>query len=109
MKYTARHLQKFLIGGKIDAALWTAHFPQVLVSCVPGCNDCKDFKTKACEGGKNPVDCFLSLKSGINQVSAAPADTGIPMENSRKYYPTSKGTRKSLPTGLHKGYDQSKM
>jgi hypothetical protein len=109
MKYTARHVQKFLSEGKIDAALWTAHFPQVLVSHVPTCNDCKDFKTRACEGGKNPVDCFLSLKPETDQVSAAPADTGIPTENSRKYYRTSRGTRKSHPTGIQKGYDQSKM
>ena len=68
MKYTARHVRKFLSEGKIDATLWTAHFPLVLVSHVPTCNDCEDYKTKACEGGKNPVDCFLAIQPDIKPV-----------------------------------------
>jgi len=83
MKYTARHVQKFLSEGKIDATLWTAHFPQVLVSHVPTCNDCEDYKTKACEGGKNPVDCFLANKPDTRQPSASHADSAAPKEKTR--------------------------
>jgi hypothetical protein len=109
MKYTARHVRKFLSEGKIDATLWTAHFPQVLVSHVPTCNDCEDYKTKACEGGKNPVDCFLAIKPDTDQCSAAHADTETPTEKNRKYYRSSRGNVKSHPTGIQKGYDQSKI
>jgi hypothetical protein len=109
MKYTARHVQKFLCKGKIDAELWTSHFPHVLVSHVPACNDCEDFKTNACEGGKNPVDCFLALKPCTDQPSESPADTAAPNEKNKRYYRTSRGTIKSHLTGMHKGYDQSKM
>jgi hypothetical protein len=109
MKYTARHVRKFLSEGKIDATLWTAHFPLVLVSHVPACNDCEDYKTKTCEGGKNPVDCFLAIQSESNQCSAAQSDTSNPMEKNRKYYRSSRGNIKSHPTGIQKGYDQSKI
>lgn len=95
--------------GKIDITLWTAHFPQVLVSHVPTCNDCEDYKTNACEGGKNPVDCFLTKKHDTRQPSASQADSAAPKEKNKKYYRTSRGTVKSHPTGIHKGYDQSKM
>jgi hypothetical protein len=109
MKYTARHVQKFLSEGKIDAALWTAHFPQVLVSHVPTCNDCEDYKTKACEGGKNPVDCFLAIQPDTNQCSAPQSGTTTLTEKNRKYYRSSRGNVKSHPTGIQKGYDQSKI
>ncbi len=109
MKYTARHVRKFLSEGKIDAALWTEHFPLVLVSHVPTCNDCKDFKAGACEGSKNPVDCFLALQTDKNQCSAVLADTETPTEKNRKYYRSSRGNIKAHPTGIQKGYDQSKI
>jgi hypothetical protein len=109
MKYTARHIQKFLSEGKIDASLWNAHFPKVLVSHVPTCNDCEDYKTKACEGGKNPVDCFLAIKPGTEQKPAADAGDNSAAEKNRKYYRSSRGNVKSHPTGIQKGYDQSKI
>jgi hypothetical protein len=109
MKYTARHLQKFLSEGRIDANLWTAHFPRVLVSHVPTCDDCEDFKNKACEGGKNPVDCFLAIKPDTDQPSATGAGDDSPTEKNRKYYRSSRGNAKAHPTGIKKGYDQSKI
>lgn len=107
MKYTARHIRKFINEGKIDAELWTAHFSQVLVSNVPTCNDCGDYKAKTCEGGKNPVECFLAIKPDNQQSSDHDGDE-IPVENERKYYRSSRGNVKSHPTGIQKGYDQSK-
>jgi hypothetical protein len=109
MKYTVRHVRKFLGEGKIDAALWTSHFPLVLVSHVPTCNNCKDYKTKTCEGSKNPVDCFLAIQSNTDNCSAAPSDTTNLTEKNRKYYRSSRGNVKSHPTGIQKGYDQSKI
>ena len=109
MKYTVRHVRKFLGEGKIDAALWTSHFPLVLVSHVPTCNDCEDYKTKTCEGGKNPVDCFLAIQSNTDNCSAALSDTINLTEKNRKYYRSSRGNVKSHPTGIQKGYDQSKI
>jgi hypothetical protein len=107
MKYTARHIRKFINEGKIDAELWTAHFSQVLVSDVPTCNDCGDYKAKTCEGGKNPVECFLAIIPDSRRSSGNDGDE-IPIENERKYYRSSRGNVKSHPTGIQKGYDQSK-
>jgi hypothetical protein len=109
MKYTARHVRKFLSEGKIDAALWNEHFPLVLVSNVPTCIDCSDYKNNSCEGGKNPVDCFLAIQPGKSQCSPAQADTKALTEKNRKYYRSSRGNVKSHPTGIQKGYDQSKI
>ena len=109
MKYTARHIRKFQSEGKIDVKLWTAHFPQVLVSHVPTCDDCEDYKNKACEGGKNPVDCFLAIKPDTIQPSGACADDENLTVKDRKYYRSSRGNVKSHPTGIQKGYDQSKI
>jgi len=109
MKYTARHIQKFQSEGKIDAGLWAEHFPRVLVSHVPTCNDCEDYKTQACEGGKNPVDCFLAIKPDTDRPSESCADDENPTGKDRKYYRTSRGKIKLHPTGIQKGYDQSKM
>jgi hypothetical protein len=81
----------------------------VLVSLVPTCNDCEDYKIHACEGGKNPVDCFLAIQPDTNQSIAAQADTATPTEKNRKYYRSSRGNVKSHPTGIQKGYDQSKI
>lgn len=68
-----RHVRKFIGEGKIDAAQWTGHAPPPLISHVSTCNDCKNYKTKACEGGKNPVDCFLAIQPDANPCSAAHA------------------------------------
>ena len=109
MKYTPRHIQKFQSEGKIDAEPWTAHFPRVLLSHVPTCNDCVDNQTRVCEGGKNPVDCFLAIQSCATRQPAVFADTKTPTETNKKYYRSSRGISKSNPTGIQKGYDQSKI
>ena len=36
-------MQKFQSKGEIDAVLRAEHFPHVLVSRVPPCNDCEDY------------------------------------------------------------------
>ena len=59
MKYTARHIQRFLETGRIDATLWKNHFPTLLPTQVPACDDCGEFKDRTCAGGRDPVECFL--------------------------------------------------
>jgi hypothetical protein len=60
MKYTARHIRRFLEEGKIDASLWKNHFPSLLPSQVPVCEECSEFRERICAGGKDPVACFLA-------------------------------------------------
>jgi hypothetical protein len=60
MKYTARHIQRFLKTGRIDATLWKNHFPTLLPTQVPACDDCGEFKDRTCAGGRDPVECFLA-------------------------------------------------
>lgn len=60
MKYTARHIQRFLEQGRIDPVLWKAHFPSLLPTQVPTCGDCGDFLNKTCPGDRDPVDCHLA-------------------------------------------------
>jgi hypothetical protein len=60
MKYTARHIQRFLDEGKIDAVLWKNHFPSLLRTQVPTCDDCAEFLDRTCVGGRDPIECFLS-------------------------------------------------
>lgn len=59
MKYTARHIQRFLEQGTIDADLWKHHFSSLLPTQVPACGDCEEMKSKACYGGKDPVTCLV--------------------------------------------------
>ncbi len=63
MKYTARHIQRFLEQGRIDPALWKKNFPSLLPTQVPSCGDCEEFKDKSCPGERDPVECFLNKKS----------------------------------------------
>ncbi len=60
MKYTARHIRRFLEEGRIDPFLWKNHFPSLLPSKVPTCEECSEFLDRTCAGGKNPVECFLA-------------------------------------------------
>ena len=62
MKYTARHIRRFLEEGKIDATLWKNHFPGLLPTQVPICEECSEFRDRTCPGGKDPVECFLAKK-----------------------------------------------
>ena len=59
MKYTARHIQRFIETGRIDATLWKNHFPTLLPTQVPTCGECGEFKDRTCAGGQDPVECFL--------------------------------------------------
>jgi hypothetical protein len=68
MKYTARHIQRFLHEGKIDPSLWKNHFPALLPTQVPACEECSAFRERTCAGGRAPVECFL------DKTPAAPAD-----------------------------------
>ena len=65
MKYTARHIQRFLDEGKIDATLWKNHFPSLLRTQVPTCDDCAEFIDRSCAGDREPVECFLSKAHDI--------------------------------------------
>jgi len=58
MRYTARHIQRFLETGRIDATLWKNHFPSLLPTQVPACDDCGELKDRTCAGGRDPVECF---------------------------------------------------
>jgi hypothetical protein len=60
MKYTARHIQRFLETGKIDATLWKNHFPSLLPTQVPSCGECTEYKDRTCPGDRDPVECFLA-------------------------------------------------
>jgi hypothetical protein len=62
MKYTARHIRRFLEEGKIDPTLWKNHFPALLPTQVPVCGECSEFKERTCPGGKDPVECFLAKR-----------------------------------------------
>jgi hypothetical protein len=60
MKYTARHIRRFLEDKRIDPTIWKNHFPSLLPSQVPTCEECSEFLDRTCAGGRDPVDCFLS-------------------------------------------------
>ena len=60
MKYTARHVRRFLEDGRIDPSLWKNHFKTLLPSKVPTCEECSEFLDRTCPGGKDPVECFLA-------------------------------------------------
>ncbi len=108
MKYTIRHVKRFIEQGKIDPNLWIEHFPTLLDTRVPGCNDCEDYKKKLCEGGRNPVDCFLSIKPKPEQVPGTPAGDE-PAKKPKPHRWSPKAHVKSMPPGANKTYDQSKM
>lgn len=65
MKYTARHIQRFLEQGRIDPVLWKKNFPSLLPTQVPTCGDCEEFRAKTCPGDKDPVECHLSKTSAL--------------------------------------------
>ncbi|MEI6293029.1 MAG: hypothetical protein WCP36_05070 [Methanomicrobiales archaeon] len=109
MKYTARHVRKFLEEGKIDYQLWKMHFPSLLESRVPTCEECDDFKSNLCTGGKEPVECFLAIESCTDQASDDETKKQPGKEKSKKYQWNSKGKEKIIPSGANKAYDQSKL
>lgn len=101
MKYTARHIRRFLEEGRIDATLWKIHFPSLLPSQVPVCGECTKFKDRTCAGGREPVVCFLSKDPG----SITP---GGPKK--KKHDPMlGIGAKENLKHCTAKPRDQSKM
>jgi hypothetical protein len=106
MKYTVRHVRKFLEQGRIDPALWKKRFPTLLDSKVPCCSDCEDQKRNLCEGGKDPVDCLLALTSaaGTTDGSEEPAK-----KKNRSLQWSPSGKERVIPHGVNKPYDQSKI
>lgn len=109
MKYTARHVRKFLEQGKIDSRLWKLHFPSLLESRVPTCEECDDFKSNLCTGGKDPVECFLAIVPCTDQEPGEDTGKAAGKGKSKKYQWNSKGKDNLVPSGANKAYDQSKL
>jgi hypothetical protein len=109
MKYTVRHVKRFLEQGKIDPKLWTEHFPTLLDTRVPGCRDCEDSKKELCEGGKDPVDCFLARKPEPDQGEGTPAGDEPEKKKPKPPRWDGKAHKKGRPAVANKTYDQSKM
>jgi len=101
MKYTARHIQRFLETGKIDATLWKNHFPSILPSHVPVCEECSECKERTCAGGRDPVDCFLAK-------TPEPEKSGSPKQKKRDPM-LGLGAKGTSAHGTAKPRDQSKM
>jgi len=102
MKYTARHIQRFLEQGKIDSTLWKNHFPSLLPTQVPACGDCSEYKEKTCPGGRDPVECFL------DKVPAPSPDEGEHKKKKRDPM-LGLGAKGSGARGTALPRDQSKM
>jgi hypothetical protein len=101
MKYTARHIRRFLDEGKIDATLWKNHFPTLLPSKVPTCEECSEFLDRTCAGGRDPVDCFLVKLLAAEPVEGQKQKKRDPMLGLGAKGPDLHGTAKPR--------DQSKM
>jgi hypothetical protein len=101
MKYTARHIQRFLETGQIDATLWKNHFPSLLPSKVPSCEECSEFLDRTCAGGREPVECF---------VAKVQAEKTTEKQKQKKRDPMlGLGTRGPELRGTAQPRDQSKM
>jgi len=101
MKYTARHIQRFLEQERIDPTLWKNHFPSLLPTQVPTCGECEEFKARTCPGDKDPVECFLAKKPEQESGSEQHKKKRDPMLGLGAKGPAVRGT--ALPR------DQSKM
>ncbi|OPY36442.1 MAG: hypothetical protein A4E35_01981 [Methanoregula sp. PtaU1.Bin051] len=104
MKYTARHIRRFLDEGLIDATLWKNHFPSLLPTQVPSCEDCTELKERTCAGGRDLVECFLGkAPAGAGNKSSAG-------QKKKKHDPLlGLGAMKPQSRGTAKPPDQSKM
>jgi hypothetical protein len=101
MKYTARHIQRFLEQGRIDTTLWMNHFPSLLPTQVPTCEECEEFKARTCSGGKEPVDCFLARKPET--------EPGEEQRKKKRDPMLGLGVKGQAVRGTAKPKDQSKM
>ena len=91
MKYTIRHVKKFLEQGTIDPVLWTEHFPTLIDTRVPGCRDCEDYKKKTLRGRQKSGRLF-----SFHKTQTRPGARGLrPVMNP-------KGKNQNLPTGAAK-------
>ena len=109
MKYTARHVRKFIEQGKIDPQLWKLHFPSLLESRVPTCEECDDFKSNLCTGGKDPVECFLFIEASKTEQSDDGDRKKTGKGKPKKFMWNGKGKGSIIPSGANKAYDQSKL
>lgn len=109
MKYTARHVRKFLEEGKIDPNLWKSHFPLLLESKVPACEDCDDFKSHLCQGGKEPVECFLAIELSRDKAAGDESTKKHVRKKLKKNQWSRKDQDILIPSGANKTFDQSKM
>jgi len=109
MKYTPRHVKKFLEEGKIDPELWKIHFPHILPSHVPTCNECEDKKNDLCGGGKEPVECFLGIYAEEEASKGEEHLKKGKKEKSKQFFPDAKGKRAKVPAGANVTFDQSKQ
>jgi hypothetical protein len=109
MKYTIRHVKRFLEQGKIDPTLWAEHFPTLIDTRVPGCTDCEDYKKKLCAGGKNPVDCFLAVKPEPGEEPGTPSGDEAIRKKPKPPRLNRNANDRSMPPKANKTYDQSKM
>jgi len=105
MRYTARHIQKFLEQGKIDPTLWKNHFPSLLPTQVPSCEDCEDFKDRKCAGEKDPVECFLAAKPDQPEGDAGSRKRWKARDPMLGLGPQGK----NIPGGANRARDQSKI
>ena len=103
MKYTARHIRRFLETGRIDASLWKNHFPTLLPSQVPSCSECSEFLDRTCPGGRDPVACFLA------KAQAAPAPGAAQKKQKKRDPMLGLGAKGPSVHGTAKPPDQSKM
>lgn len=108
MKYTIRHVRKYIEQGKIDPALWKIHFPHILESQVPSCEDCEDYRNNLCQGKKNPVDCFLGVQAEEEKKAGAEGQKSR-KEKSPQFFVDAKGKKAKIPSNANKTFDQSKM
>ncbi len=101
MKYTARHIRRFLETGKIDPTLWKNHFPSLLPTQVPTCEECSEFLDRSCAGGREPVDCFIAKP---------PAAGAEDLKKQKRRDPMlGLGAKEATVHGTAKPRDQSKM
>jgi len=108
MKYTARHIQRFIEQGRIDPVLWKNHFPTLLPTQVPACEDCGEFRDRTCAGGRDPVECFLARKPGAPDEAIKAGEE--PRKKKARDPMLGRGVRKiPIPGGANKTHDQSKM
>ena len=104
MKYTARHIRRFLEQGRIDPVLWKNNFPSLLPTQVPTCEECEKFKERTCAGGRDPVECFLAYVPG--EADKAPEEGH---KKKKRDVMLGLGAKGTGARGTAKPQDQSKM